>query len=128
MSALLSALGGVLAWLGFAGVGLWPLALLAFVPLFAALERDAIASGWRVFALGLLFGTLLWGGACHWLVGMLHSFSGLPWAACLAISLLFFVAHGGLFACFAWLWWRARRRGAPAALAAAAAIAAGSPR
>jgi len=124
VSVLLAALGGVLAWLGFAGVGLWPLALVAFVPLFAALERDANMSGRRALGLGLLFGTLLWGGACYWLVGTLRSFSGLPLPVCLAISLAFFVVHGGLYACFAWLWWRARRRGAPAALAAGAAIAA----
>jgi apolipoprotein N-acyltransferase len=57
-------------------------------------------------------------------LGTLRSFSGLPWIACLGIALLFWVAHGGLFASFGWLWWRSRRRGASAALAAAAAIAA----
>jgi apolipoprotein N-acyltransferase len=124
VSALLAVLAAGLCWLGFAGVGWWPLALVGFVPLFAALERAGHAGGGRVFGVGLLFGSLLWGATCSWVVGTLRTFSGLPLPACLAISLLFFVAHGGLFACFGWLFWRARRRGAPAALAAAAAIAA----
>jgi len=121
---LLSALAGVLAWLGFAGIGAWPLALLAFVPFFAAVERDAHASGRRVLLLGLVFGSVAWAGACNWLVGTLRTFSGLPVVACLAIAVLFWIYHGGLFALFGWLWWRARRRGASAALAAAAAFAA----
>jgi len=124
VSGLLAVLAGVLAWLGFAGVGFWPLAGVAFVPLFMALERAGRVGGRRVFLVGLLFGSVLWGATCSWLLGTLRSFSGLPLPACLAISLLFFVAHGGLFACFGWLFWRARQRGAPAALAAAAAIAA----
>lgn len=124
MSVPLAVLAGVLAWLGFAGVGWWPLALVAFVPLFAAVERAGRSGGGRVFLVSLLFGTVLWGGACYWVLGALRDYSGLPMPACLALSLLFSVAHGGLYACFGWLWWRARRRGAPAALAAATAIAA----
>ena len=124
MSALLATLAAVLAWLGFAGVGIWPLAGVAFLPLFVALGRAGRAGGGRVFLVGLLFGAVLWGTTCSWLLGTLRSFSGLPLPACLAISLLFVVAHGGLFACFGWLFWRAHQRGAPAALAAAAAIAA----
>src|SRR5262245_15383394 len=124
VNAALAVLAGVLAWLGFAGVGWWPLAWVAFVPLFAALERAGRSGGGRVLLVGLLFGTVLWGGACYWVFGALRDFSRLPMAACLALSLLFAVAHGGLYACFGWLWWRARVRGAPAALAAAASIAA----
>ncbi len=124
MSWLLAALAALLAWLGFAGVGWWPLALVGFVPLFAALERAGRVSGWRVFWVGLWFGSVLWGAACHWLLFTLRTFSGLPLPVCLVLALLVFVALGGLYACFGWLFWRARRRGAPAALAAAAAIAA----
>jgi len=124
LSALLAALAGVLAWLGFAGIGFWPLALVGFVPLFAALERGARPSGWRALGLSLLFGTVLWGLSCHWLVATLRGFSGLPLFACLVLALGFWLFHGGLFACFGWLWWRARRAGAPAAGAAALAIAA----
>ncbi len=124
LPALLAALAAGLAWLGFAGVGWWPLALVGFVPFFAALDRAGRAGGWRVFWVGLLFGTALWGAACHWLLFTLRTFSGLPLLVCLVLALLVFVALGGLYACFGWLFWRARRRGAPAALAAAAAIAA----
>lgn len=121
---LLAVLAAGLAWLGFAGVGWWPLAWLGFVPFFAALERAGRVGGWRVFWVGLLFGSVLWGAACHWLVFTLRTFSGLPLPVCLVLALLVFVSLGGLYACFGWLFWRARRRGAPAALAAGAAIAA----
>jgi apolipoprotein N-acyltransferase len=73
--------------------------------------------------LGLVCGTVAWAGACSWVVGTLRAFSGLPLVVCAAIALLFWIFHGGLFALFAWLWWRARRRGASAALAGAAAFA-----
>jgi len=63
VSALLAVVAAALAWLGFAGVGWWPLALVGFVPLFAALERAGRAGGWRVFWVGLLFGSVLWGAA-----------------------------------------------------------------
>jgi len=124
VSALLAVLAALIAWLGFAGVGWWPLAGVGFVPLFVALERAGRARGWRVFWVGLLFGSVLWGAACHWLVFTLRTFSGLPLPVCLGLALLAFIALGGLYACFGWLFWRARRRGVPAALAAAAAIAA----
>jgi len=124
VSVLLALLAAGLGWLGFAGVGWWPLALVAFVPFFAALERAGLRSGARVLLVAWLFGTVLWGACCHWLIYTLRTFSGLPLAACLALAGLVFVAHGGLYAIFGWLVWRARRRGASAALAAAAAVAA----
>lgn len=123
-SCLLSALGGVLAALGFAGPRVWPLALVAFVPLLAALELDRTATNRRVLLLGLLFGTVAWAGGCYWIVATLHRFAALPWVASLAIATLVWIHHGGLFAAFGWLWWRARRRGATAAVAAGAAFAA----
>lgn len=120
----LAVLGGVLVWLGFAGIGLWPVALLAFVPLFVALELDAPQRGGRVVLLGLVFGTVAWGAGSAWILGTLRTFSGLPLPACLLIAILFWSYQGGLFALFGWLWWRARRRGVPAALAAAGSLAA----
>ncbi len=118
---VLAAAAGVLVWLGFAGVGWWPLALVAFIPLFGAL--DAATRGGRAVGVGLVCGTVAWGGAASWLVATLRDFGGLPWPAALAIALVVWVWHGGLLATFAWLWWRARRRGAGAAVAAAAAFA-----
>jgi apolipoprotein N-acyltransferase len=124
VSALLALLAALLGWLGFAGVGWWPLALVGFVPLFAALERAGRSGGARVFLVAWLFGTALWGACCHWLLHTLRTFSGLPLAVCFVLAVLVFVAHGGLYASFGWLVWRAQRRGASTALAAGAAIAA----
>ena len=125
MSALLASCAALLGWLGFAGVGWWPLAWVAFVPLFVALERAGrTGAGARVFLAAWLFGALIWGASCHWLVYTLRTFSGLPLVACALVAGLVFVAHGGLYAIFGWLVWRARVRGAAVALAAPAAIAA----
>ena len=120
----LSAASGLLVWLGFAGVDLWPLALVAFVPFFFALERGARVGGGRACLLGLLFGGVAMACGYHWLLATLQRFSGLPAAGCLALAVLFWLHHGGQLALFGWLWWRARRAGAPAALAAPVAFAA----
>ena len=122
--ALLSAAGGLLAWLGFAGPNLWPLALVAFVPLFAALELEREVGDGHALLLGLLFGTVAWMGGSYWIVGTVRTFGGFTRLEALAIAMLVWTYHGGLFAVFGWLWWRARRRGATAAVAAAAAFAA----
>lgn len=124
MSAVLAVVAALLAWLGFAGVGAWPLAFVAFIPLFVALERAGRGGGLRVFGVSWLFGSVAWGASCSWLLFTLRTFSGLPLWACVALALALFLALGSVYAWFGWLFWRARRRGAPAALAAAAAVAA----
>lgn len=111
---------GALHFLGFAGFGLWPLAFLAFVPLFLVLEREtgSGASGRRVFALGTVHGFVAYTGGYYWLEPMLETFSGYGPAASSVFASVFWWYHGlqvgALALAYRWL----RRRGAPALAAA----------
>ena len=83
----LAVLGGVFAFLGFAGFDLWPLALVAFAPLFGALElarTDGAPLGRarRVLAVGTLFGFVMSWGGYYWLMHVLNLFSGFPFWLC----------------------------------------------
>ena len=71
----LSFIGGVLHFLGWAGFGIWPLALVCMVPLLAALELG-LNRGWRhSLAVGWLYGAVSYAGGYHWLVEFLEVFS-----------------------------------------------------
>src|SRR5690606_7109096 len=78
------------------------LAALSIVPLLLALAR-ADADGPAVkrrFLLGWLTGTIYWGGACYWIYGVMHDYSGVPAAGAAAIFVAFSIVKGlhlGLF-------------------------------
>ena len=59
----LAAVGGVILFLGWAGFGLWPLKLVALVPLWCALELVAKRSWRAALGVGWLYGTNALGGA-----------------------------------------------------------------
>src|SRR5215472_10992671 len=71
---------GLLYFLAFAGVDIWPLAFIAFVPLFVAIEGQTPK---RSFWLGVLAGGTMNLAGFYWLIGMLQTFSGFPFVACL---------------------------------------------
>ncbi len=119
----LAVAGGVVAFLGFAGFDVWPLAFVAFVPFFFALELDPNASQRKVFFIAHLFGFVGIAGGYYWLVQMLENFSGFPLLANIGIASIFFVFLGLQFALIGWLWVRARRRGWNGTLAAVMAFA-----
>jgi apolipoprotein N-acyltransferase len=129
-SALLPALGaaiasGALYFLAFPGFDLWPLALVALVPLLWAL--DSPPGGHRftnkqVVLVGVVFGWATNLGGYYWLVGMLEDFSGFGFALCVLFASILCAFQGGLLALFAWLYFRARGRGWPALLVAPAAF------
>jgi apolipoprotein N-acyltransferase len=121
---LLAALSSALYVLGYAGFDLWPLALVALVPVMYAATR-LVERDLQAVALGLCFGALTHAGGYSWLVATLRDFSGLPLAACLLVYALLCVYQGGQLALFVWLLFRMRRAGrdvatwAPACLGAA---------
>ena len=107
----LSTLGGVLHFLGWAGFGIWPLAMLCLVPLFFALELG-LARSWRhTLLVGWVYGAVSYSGGYHWLVQFLEVFSGYG----LFASTLFFAAFciylGFDYALYALLYRALRKRG-----------------
>ena len=112
----LSALGGVFYFLGFAGFGLWPFALVALVPLLAALERVR-DDGWKQTALvGFVYGFVTYTGGYHWLVTFLKTFSGYGWVMSALFGTIFFAYMALQFVVFGLLYRGARRRGWSVAL------------
>ena len=111
LSLLLAALSGVLYFVAFPGIDVWPLAFVALVPLFVALDAEPAHSTKRIVALGVLFGLVTNMGGYYWLVPMLEDFSGFPWPLCVLFAAVLCTYQGGLLALFAWLYARARQRG-----------------
>ncbi|MCS6797946.1 MAG: apolipoprotein N-acyltransferase [Myxococcota bacterium] len=126
----LGALSAVAYFCAFPGIGLWPLGVVALVPLLFAVDREmriaadapARRTRRRLAAVGVLFGTLTNAGGYYWLVGMLEDFSGFPLALCVLFALLVCAYQGGLLALLVAVLARARVRGAPSALALPAAF------
>ena len=114
---LLAALSGALYFLGFAGFDLWPLCLVALIPLFVVLEGQGEAErrlgGKRALAVGVVFGFVTHAGGYYWLIGMLENFSGFPLPACIFFAAVVYLYQGGQLALFFWLLARARAGGWP---------------
>ena len=118
----LAVVGGTMAFLGFAGFDIWPLAFVAFVPMLFAIDRARKFGGWSALLVSLTFGfTMDWGGH-YWLVEMLKSFSGFSVPMCIFFASILILYTGGSLGFFGWLWSRARDRGFNPTLAAVAAF------
>jgi apolipoprotein N-acyltransferase len=115
------AVSGALYVAAFPGAGIWPLGLVALVPLLLALRnqkpRTALLLGW-------ICGTVTAFLGFFWLLGMLARYSGFPYPLCLLFLFLLSAYQGGRFALFAWLQARAVRNHWPCELAAIGAFAA----
>ena len=120
MPFALAALGGTLAFLGFAGFDLWPLALVAFVPGYAAIDLARPRGTREVLGVGLLFGFVTGWGGFYWLLEVLEVFSGFPVWLCTLFASLLILYTAGSFALAFWLYARARDRGFGATGAAVA--------
>src|ERR1700729_3424402 len=72
-------LSGLLYWLAFAGMDVWPLAFVAWVPLLVAMHRQTPK---RAALLGWLAGTTMNVFGFIWLMQMLKTFSGFPAPIC----------------------------------------------
>ena len=101
---------GLLYWLAFPGVDLWPLTFVAWVPLLASVHRQsARVTTW----LGWIAGLTMNVAGFWWLLGMLRTFSGFPVPVCLLLVLLVCAYQGGRVALFGWLYGRGTSRGWP---------------
>lgn len=112
-------MAGVLYFVGFAGIDVWPLSFCALVPLLVALRGQTPKRGaW----LGFVTGTTLSVGGFYWLQQMLQTFSGFPTLACAFFTFVLCSYQGGRLALMGWLYARAEGRGWPRAPVFAAAF------
>lgn len=99
-AAALSAMSGLLYFLAFPGMDLWPLSFVALAPAMVAFRgqspRRGALLGW---VMGLVAGVL----GFHWLLGMLETFSGFPVALCALFMLILCAFQAGCFALLGWV-------------------------
>jgi apolipoprotein N-acyltransferase len=114
-------LAGLLYWLAFAGMDVWPLAFVAWVPLLVAMHRQTVR---RAAALGWVAGLTMNVFGFSWLQNMLSTFSGFPGPVCFLFVLVVCGYQGARIGALGWLYGRATARGWPAAPVFAAAFAA----
>jgi apolipoprotein N-acyltransferase len=107
----LAVASGLLYFLSFPGLDLWPLAFVALVPLRIALEGQSVR---RATALGWVAGFVMTMTGFYWLLEMLRVFSGFPAALCLLFMAVLCAYQAGRFALFGWLFGRMIARGWPA--------------
>jgi apolipoprotein N-acyltransferase len=112
---------GLLYFAAFAGLDIWPLAFVAFVPLIVAIEGQTPK---RALWLGVLAGGTMNLAGFYWLVDMLKTFSGFPTIACLFFASVVCAYQGGRVGLMTWLAARARVRDWPRAPVIIAAFAA----
>lgn len=117
----LSLSSGLLYWLAFPGIDLWPLAFVALVPLLIAVAGQRPKHGfWLGWTAG--FGMTVTG--FYWLSYTLEVFSGFPQPLCWLFQAILCGYQAGRIGLFGWLATRGERRGWGRGLSIALAFAA----
>jgi apolipoprotein N-acyltransferase len=102
---------GLLYFLAFPGIDVWPLGFVAWIPLLAAMRGRSVAAQTR---LAWLSGFTMTFVGFYWMLGMLETFSGFPKALCGLFMALLALYQGGRMGIFGYLyarstslgWWR----------------------
>lgn len=108
----LAVLSGFLYFLGFPGMDIWPISLVALVPLIVALQGQPPR---RAAGLGWIAGFTMTMTGFYWLLEMLEVFSGFPLPLCMVFMAILCAYQGGRIGVAGWLYGRAEARGWPAA-------------
>ena len=117
----LSLLSGLLYFVAFPGIDVWPLAFVALVPLFLALAGQRAKHGfWLGWTAG--FGMTITG--FYWLNYTLEVFSGFPQPLCWLFQAILCGYQAGRIGLFGWLFTRGEARGWGRGLTLVAAFAA----
>lgn len=101
---------GVLYFLAFPGMELWPLSFVALVPLMVALRGQTPR---RAFGIGWLAGFTMTMCGFYWLLEMLETFSGFPLPLCFSFMAILCAYQAGRIGLLGWLSARAEQRGWP---------------
>lgn len=117
MSFAFAAAGGALFFLGYAGFGIWPLALVAWAALWQGLEAARARGLRRAALLGFVFGQVAHAGGYPWLLRLVDVFLGGDRALGAALWLAHSVWFAASYAVYAVLYASARARGWPVAAA-----------
>ena len=112
-------LSGLLYFLAFGGIDVWPLTWVAWVPLVVAMHRQTTR---RATLLGWLAGATMNVTGFFWLQKFLQTFSGFPAPICFLFVLVVCGYQGGRMALLGWIYGRASARGWPAPVVFAAAF------
>jgi apolipoprotein N-acyltransferase len=107
----LAVFSGFLYFLGFPGIDLWPVSLVALVPLIIAMRGQTPR---RAAGLGWAAGFTMTMTGFYWLLEMLKVFSGFPLPLCFFFMAILCAYQGGRIALCGWLYGRAATRGWPA--------------
>jgi apolipoprotein N-acyltransferase len=110
----LALLSGLLYFVAFPGVDVWPVSFIALVPLIVALRGQPAR---RAAGLGWLAGFTMTMTGFYWLLEMLKVFSGFPTVVCIFFMAILCAYQGGRIGLCGWLYGRAEARGWPASLA-----------
>jgi apolipoprotein N-acyltransferase len=98
---------GVLYFLAFPGIDIWPLGFVALIPLRLALVGQTPR---RAFWLGWLSGLVMISLGFYWMVDMMRTFSGFSTPICMLLLLIVNAFEGGRMGFFAWLFVRGQKR------------------
>lgn len=109
--ALLSLLSGLLYFVAFPGVDVWPLAFVALVPLIVAVRGQTPR---RAALMGWVAGFTMTMCGFYWLLEMLRTFSGFGTPLCLVFMAILCGYQAGRVALAGWLAARSEGRGWPA--------------
>jgi apolipoprotein N-acyltransferase len=108
----LSVGSGLLYFLGFPGIDIWPLSFIALTPLIIAMRGQPTR---RTTLFGWLAGFTMTMTGFYWLLPMLKVFSGFGTPLCAVFMAILCGYQGGRIGLAGWLYGRAATRGWPAA-------------
>jgi apolipoprotein N-acyltransferase len=99
---------GLLYFLAFPGIDVWPIGFVAWVPLLLAMRGRSVKAQTR---LAWLSGFTMTFTGFYWMLGMLENFSGFPAAVCVIFMALLALYQGGRIGLFGLLYARATALG-----------------
>lgn len=117
-AVVLAILGGILAFLGWAGFGYWPLEFVVLAPFWAALELVRDRRLWVSFMIGWTYWTVAEAGGSYWMHGVVMAFSGFGPLTSLLLVIGALLHLGGQYAVVGLLYAAVRRRGWSVSIAA----------